>query len=94
MSKKNQETWDFAHQYCGKLWWILGKQLLIFSIMPMIFVYGYEDNIVDTVGGFVIAFQSILMCCSIIPVERALRKNFDKDGHRKETICKDRSTRV
>lgn len=20
MSKKNQDTWDFAHAYCGRLW--------------------------------------------------------------------------
>lgn len=31
MSMKNQETWDFAHRYCGKLWLILGWFMIILS---------------------------------------------------------------
>ena len=29
MSMKNRDTWEFAHQYCGKLWWILGIMIVV-----------------------------------------------------------------
>ena len=29
MSRKNMDTWKFAHDYCGKLWLKLGLLLLI-----------------------------------------------------------------
>ena len=30
-SKRNMETWKFAHDYCGRLWWKWGWILLIIS---------------------------------------------------------------
>ena len=28
MSMKNHDTWEFAHKYCGKLWYIAGMSRL------------------------------------------------------------------
>ena len=28
MSMKNKDTWEFAHKYCGKLWYVWGMILL------------------------------------------------------------------
>ena len=38
MSMKSQETWDFAHRYFGKLWFILGLILLPLSAAAMLFL--------------------------------------------------------
>lgn len=56
MSMKNKETWEFAHHYCGRIWFTYGIILCILQLIGLIGV--------------------------IYPTERALRKNFDKDGNR------------
>ena len=84
MSKKSQETWDFAQQYWGKLFLLLGKYLLIFSLLTIIFIYKRDQKTVEIVGGSWIIFQIILMYCSFILTEIALKKNFDENGNRKQ----------
>ena len=81
LSMKNQDTWRFAHQYCGKLWFILGLILLILT--PLIMVLGLKlDNNIDY-GGIICTVQVILLVGTIIPTERALHRTFNKDGSRK-----------
>lgn len=86
MSSKNQDTWDFAHQYCGKLWWKIGWIILPISIVVQLpFVHstndtiGYVTMILETV-------QCVVLISSIFPVEKALKENFDKDGNRKKSM--------
>lgn len=82
MSMKNEDTWRFAHTHCGKSWWIVGWVLLPISIGVMLFVSGKDIATVETVGSIISGVQSALLIVSIFPTERALRKNFDKDGDR------------
>lgn len=80
MSMKNKETWKFAHNYCGKLWYNIGRFLLL-SIPLMLFVFGKDK---DTIGCFaiiILLIQMIPLVGTIIPTEIALRKNFDKNGN-------------
>ena len=83
MSTKNQDTWDFAHQYAGKLWWKLGLLLLIPTILIHIPFYGKSDDTVGTLCGIICTIQVIVLIISIIPVENALKKTFHNDGTRK-----------
>ena len=32
-SRINQDTWKFAHEYCGRLWWKMGVILLALTIL-------------------------------------------------------------
>lgn len=81
LSMKNQDTWRFAHQYCGKLWFILGLILLILT--PLIIVLGLRlDNGIDY-GGILCTVQVILLVGTVIPTERALHRTFNEDGSRK-----------
>ena len=32
-SMKNMDTWKFAHEYCGKLWWKIGCIMIILSAL-------------------------------------------------------------
>lgn len=81
MSMKNQNTWEFAHKYCGKLWYIGGLVLLPVTIAGMFLVLGKGEDTVGAVGGILCAVQMIPLIGSIFPTERALRKRFDKQGN-------------
>lgn len=82
MSRKNQETWDFAHNYCGKLWIKIGWILLPVSLLVMLPTLGKGENPIGFVGGTFTFLQCFVLIGSIVPVERALKKRFDKDGNR------------
>lgn len=83
MSMKNQETWEFAHRYCGKVWWIMGLIMLPATVAAMLFVLGADTGRVSLVGAVVCGAQLVPPLSSIIPTELALRRNFDKEGRRK-----------
>lgn len=83
MSMKNQDTWTFAHQYFGKLWYQWGWVTLILTVVPMLLALGKGDSVIGTVGSVVVLLQLLPVIGVIFPVEKALRKNFDKDGNRK-----------
>ena len=75
-SKKNQDTWNFAHLYCGKLWWKVGWVMLPLSVIGMFPVIGKNDNIVGGVGAVVVTVECIVLVITIFFVERALAKKF------------------
>ncbi|NBJ88978.1 SdpI family protein [Acutalibacter sp. 1XD8-36] len=83
MSMKNQDTWEFAHRHSGRIWKICGLILLPVTVVPMLFVIDGDEGIVGTVGGIVCGVQLAVLIGSIFPTERALRKNFDKEGNRR-----------
>lgn len=83
MSLKNADTWKFAHEYCGKLWMMLGLILMPASVLPMLFVLNRSQDIIGYTGLAICVMQSIVLISSIIPVERALKQNFDENGNRK-----------
>ena len=84
MSMKNQDTWDFAHQYCGKLWFRLGWIMLFLSVVIMLLVLDKEDSI-GTWGSILCMVQCFVIVGTIFPTERALKNTFDKNGTRKDT---------
>lgn len=83
MSMKNQDTWDFAHRYFGRLWYRAGLMLLPITIIVMLLVFGRDDDTVGTFGAIVCVIQCVPMIGLIMPTEWALRKYFDKYGIRK-----------
>lgn len=82
MSMKNQDTWEFAHKHFGKVWFYAGLILLPLNIIPLLFVMGEGKDLIGTVGIVVCLIDTAVMLLSIIPTERALKKNFDSDGNR------------
>ena len=83
MSSKNQDTWDFAQRYMGKVWYQAGRALLIPSAVPLLFVLGRDVGTIGVVGLVVSGVQLAVMLGSVPVTERALKKNFDKNGKRK-----------
>ena len=83
MSTKNKDTWEFAHKLLGKLWYRCGIVLLPLSVLVMLFVLGKRENVVAITGEIICGVQVVIMVLVIHPIERALRKNFDKDGNKR-----------
>lgn len=83
MSSKNQETWDFAQRYMGRVWYQAGRVLLVPSAVPPLLVLGRDVGTVGVVGLAVCGVQLVVMLGSVLVTERALKKTFDKDGKRK-----------
>lgn len=82
-STKNPDTWAFAHQYCGKIWFYSGLVLIPLSVLPFFFVLGKTDAIIGNLGSIICFLQMIPLLGSIFFVERALKKTFDKQGNRR-----------
>ena len=79
-SMKNKLTWDFAQKYMGRAWYKAGRWLLIPSVLPLLLVLGQDVGTVGAVGLAVSGVQLVVMLGSILVVERALKKTFDKNG--------------
>ena len=75
-SKRNMETWKFAHDYCGRLWWKLGSILLIISaVVHFPFVHSDEDTI-GILGAILCVVQLLILFATIFMTESALKKEF------------------
>lgn len=83
MSTKSQETWDFAHEYAGRIWFRWGKWLSAVSVIVMLLVLGKDKDTVGYVGAALCMVQLVPMLAVIVPTEQALKRNFDSKGRRK-----------
>lgn len=83
MSMKSKDTWEFAHKYFGKIWYVCGLIMLPATVIFLLLVIGKNEDYVGTVGGIICDVQLIPLIGSIFPTEIALKKNFDKNGKRR-----------
>ena len=83
MSMKNKDTWEFAHKYCGRLWFRCGLALLPIAVIPLLFVLGSSIATIGTVGGSVCMIELVPLVGSIFPTEAALKRTFDRNGLRR-----------
>lgn len=81
-SMKNQQTWDFAHQVCGKFWFRTGAVMLPLSLLAMLPALGRDMEVVGLWCIPVVGVQLVVMIATIFPVEKALKRKFDKYGRR------------
>lgn len=82
-SMKSMDTWKFAHEYCGKLWWKLGWLIMILTVLMYIPLYQGNDNMIGIAGVVLITIQCTVLIISIYPTEKALKEHFNDDGTRK-----------
>ena len=74
MSMKNKDTWEFAHKYCGKVWYVCGMVMLPITVIFMLLVIGKNEDCVGSIGGIICAVQLIPLIGSILPTEIALKR--------------------
>ena len=83
MSMKNRETWEFAHKFCGKIWYVCGWIMLPITVILLLLVMGRDEECVGMAGGMICLLQMIPLLGSIIPTEIALRRTFDQNGEKR-----------
>ncbi len=83
MSMKNKDTWEFAHKYCGRIWFVCGWAMLPITVISMLLVIGKNVDYIGTVGGIICGVQFIPLIGSIFPTEIALKNNFDESGRKR-----------
>ena len=82
MSMINMDTWKFAHEYAGKLWWKAGVGLLGPTLLIHIPFYGASDNTMGILSIIITVIQLLFLIGSILSTEKALKCNFNQDGTR------------
>lgn len=75
-SKQNQETWKFAHLYCGKLWWKSGWIMLPSAVIGMLPAIGNNDNVMGALSAVIVIIELLVMFMTIFCVEKALSERF------------------
>ena len=84
MSMKNEDTWAFAQQVASAFSWKWGWVTLAVTMITMLVLLGRSVETVSS-AGCILMFLQLIPVLAVIPhTERALRKNFDKDGKRKD----------
>lgn len=83
MSMKNRDTWEFAHHYVGKLWFICGLAAAPVCVLLMLPVLGKDIDTVAFWGLGVCIVLAIPMVVSFFLTESALKKTFDENGNRR-----------
>ena len=82
-SMKNMDTWKFANEYCGRLWYKMGLFMLALSILVSVVLLGTNDSTYSIISLIFVLVQCVVLIVSIFPVEIALKKMFKEDGTRK-----------
>lgn len=80
MSMKNEKTWKFANAYWGKICWRIGWGVTLVTAFATILSYLAGEEIFNTTSIVLCMGQCAVLLVTIIPVERALKKKFDRNG--------------
>lgn len=82
-SMMNMDTWEFAHDYCGQLWFKMGLIMLIPSALIFVPFYNSNEDVIGVVGSVLCMIQLVALIVAIFPTEKALKNTFNDDGTRK-----------
>ena len=74
---KNDETWNFAHECCGKLWRNFGLIMLVVTVIVMLVLMNFSEVIIGIVGFIIAVIQCIVFFSTISSVKKSLNKKFN-----------------
>ena len=84
MSVKNDDTWRFAHEYCGRLWLIIGLVLLAVTTVFMVLSMNMDPERVAFISGILMMIYVVPLLATVAATENAMKKTFDTRGKRKK----------
>ena len=79
-SMQSKAAWEFANWYCGKLWMLVGSVMLAVSGLAYLGFLFLPEQAEILLLAVMIGVQILVLLLTIPPVERALKKNFGKQG--------------
>lgn len=79
-SMQNPDTWQFAHQYFGRLWYWFSLPMFPVTVLAMCLVLGQPVLTVALWGGLLCLLWGIGMVLPIPLTELALKRSFSRDG--------------
>lgn len=79
-SMKNMDTWKFAHEYCGKLWWKIGLASFVITILLHLPFYHSSEDTMSALSLVVMCLQIVFLVVPIVITEKALKRTFNEDG--------------
>lgn len=85
-STKSIDTWNFAHEYCGRRLWTMGWILEMIAFIINLHVYGAYDDAVLAIRKILPYIQIAVFIVIIIMTEVSLRRFFNKDGERRSSV--------
>ena len=83
-SMKNEQTWRFAHEKCGRIWTWTGAILLVVSVVLSVLLWLKGGEALTRFTTSYSMAQVVVLVLTIVPVERSLKKHFDENGNPKE----------
>lgn len=84
MSTKNDDTWRFAHEYCGRLWLIIGLVLFAVTTVFLVLSMNMDVQTVSFISGILMLVYVVPLLATVAATENALQKTFDTRGKRKK----------
>lgn len=84
MSVKNDDTWRFAHEYCGRLWLIIGLVLFAVTTVFMVLSMNMDPERVAFISGILMMIYVVPLLATVAATESAMKKTFDSRGKRKK----------
>ena len=69
---------EFADRYAGRLWLIAGSIMLPVSLIAVVLLM--RKGVGESASLIILIIQVVTMSCLSIPVELALKRNFDENG--------------
>lgn len=84
LSMKNDDTWRFAHQYCGRLWLIMGLILFAVTTVFLVLSMNMAEETRAFVSGILMMIYVVPLLASVAATENALKKTFDTRGKRRK----------
>ena len=72
-SMKNNDSWKFANQYCGKIWFELGLIMLFVCILLMVLVYLKLFFLTETIISIIILFQVCIIIIPLFVIEKKIK---------------------
>ena len=83
MWRKNVDTAKFAYIFCCKYYFFAGLIMIPLSIIAMILVISKPMSTVGFIGTMICTLQALVFATTPLITEIAIRKKFDKYGHRR-----------
>jgi uncharacterized membrane protein len=79
-SQRSDAAWDFANRMWGRLTRVLGPAWAVVVLVAMLPVLGRSPDFIAYYGCGLLLLTTLAIAASVIPVERALKRDFDGDG--------------